>query len=281
MKVGCIIQARSSSTRFPLKVLQSLPYDSKSVVLEQVIKRVKQVKSIDQIILATTTNREDAKIAQIGKKQGVAVFRGNEQNVLDRYFIAARKYKLDHIVRITSDCPCIDPAIIEHVIKAHLRKKADFTSNCIQRSYPIGQDVDVATFATLESAHKNATEDFEKEHVFPYVFKSYPQLFKIQVVTAPPKYAHSELRFTLDTKEDYILLSAIFDELYKINKYFTLDEILTLVKRKPWLQLITAKIVQKKLPTSPIEQLLEAKRLLHLQELPVAEQVIQKYLVDN
>ena len=117
MKTGIIIQARSMSTRFPQKILKPLPYNSSLTVLDQVIRRVKLTKSVDEIIIATTLNSEDNEIAKTAKRNKVQVFRGSENDVLDRYYNAAISRELDIIVRLTSDCPCIDWNIIDNIVK--------------------------------------------------------------------------------------------------------------------------------------------------------------------
>ena len=121
MKIGAIIQARSSSTRFPAKVLKELPYGSGITVLQQVIRRLKNSNIIDDVIVATTTEREDKNIVKVAQREDIKWFRGSKEDVLSRYYLAAKQNKLDTIVRITSDCPCIDPKIIDSIIGKHLR----------------------------------------------------------------------------------------------------------------------------------------------------------------
>jgi len=267
MKIGAIVQARTTSTRLPKKVLKELPYGSGITVLEQVIRRLKKSKLLDEIIVATTTNPEDDPIVKISEKEGIKYFRGSEKNVLERYYQCAKENKVDIIVRITSDCPCIDWNIVDMVVEEHLRNKADYTSNTIERTFPHGLDVEVVSFKALEKAYCEASEDFEKEHVCPYIHTTNREKFKIVSVEAPDYLTAPDIRITLDTEEDYALLCAVFDYLYPQNNYFQAVDIINLFKGKPWLKLINKKVLQKKIFDSLEEELEEAIKLLELQEL--------------
>lgn len=244
MKIGAIIQARTFSTRLPNKVLKQLPCGSGITVLQQVIRRLKRSKKINRIIVATTKKKKDEEIIKIAKKGKVCWFKGSKENVLSRYYLTAKENKLDIIVRITADCPCIDPQIVDLIIKKHIRAKADYTSNSFKRTYPLGLDLAVINFGALEKAYKKAVKDYDKEHVVPYIHQR-PNLFKIVKVEAPKKLQVPDIRVTLDTKEDYALLCAVFDYLYFKNEYFTAYDVVNLFKEKPWLKLINEKSAQK------------------------------------
>ena len=233
MKIGAIIQARTSSTRLPKKVLKELPYGSEITVLQQVIRRLKKSNKIDDVIVATTTETEDDKIAIVAQNENVKWFRGSKEDVLSRYYLAAKKNKLDIVVRITSDCPCIDPEIIDSIIGKHLRTKSDYTTNTLKRTFPHGLDTEVINFTTLEKTFSEAKQDYEKEHVTPYVYKTRPDLFKITLVEASKQLNYPDIRITLDTEEDYALLCAVFDYLYPINKFFVTADIIALFQKKP------------------------------------------------
>lgn len=243
--VGAIIQARTSSTRLPAKVLRELPPESGITCLEQVIRRLKKSKRLNDIIIATTNDSEDNKIIDIAKKENIDYFMGSKENVLSRYFFAAKENNIDLIVRITSDCPCIDTDITDLTIDDHINKMADYTSNSLIRTYPHGLDVEVFNFNALEKAHKNANKDYEKEHVTPYINRN-PKKFKINIVKAPKELYAPDIRITLDTEEDYALLCAVYDYLYPKNKHFNAYDIVNLFKEKPWLKLINKKIIKKR-----------------------------------
>ncbi len=275
MKIAAIIQARISSTRLPGKVLKELPFNSGITCLEQVIRRLKKSKKIDDIVIATTEDKEDNEIVDIAKKEDVKYFRGSKENVLSRYYFAAKKNNIDVVVRITSDCPCIDVDITDLTIDAHINKVADYTSNSLTRTYPHGLDVEVFNFNALEEAYKNATKYYEKEHVTPYIYKN-PQKFKINIVKAPKELYASDIRITLDTEEDYALLCAVFDYLYPKNEYFNAYDIVNLFnKEKPWLKLINKKVVQKKILNTLEEEIKEAIKILDLQDLKRARDFLE------
>ena len=277
MKIGAIIQARTSSTRLPGKVLKELPYANGITCLEQVIRRLKKSEKLNDIIVATTKEKEDNEIINIVKKENVKYFRGSKENVLSRYYFAAKENNIDLIVRITSDCPCIDADITDLTIDDHINKMADYTTNSLVRTYPHGLDVEVFNFNTLEKAYKNATKDYEKEHVTPYINRN-PQKFKINIVKAPKELYASDVRITLDTEEDYALLCAVFDYLYPKNKYFNAHDIVNLFNQKPWLKLINKKIIQKKIFNTLEEELKEAVKILDLQDLNKARDFLKENL---
>ena len=273
--IGAIIQARTSSTRLPGKVLLELPYGSGITVLQQVIRRLKQSKKIDTIVVATTEDKADDAIVDIASRESVSSFRGSKENVLERYYLATKTFGLDTIVRITSDCPCIDASIVDALIAQHIDAGADYTSNALARTYPHGLDAEVISFATLAATYEDATQDFEKEHVCPFIYRSNPHKFKILSVTAPKELQYPDIRITLDTQEDYALLCVIFDFLFPGNIGFQTNEIIDLFKKKPWLGLINKKILQKKVFESIEDEIAEALRLIDLQDLKKAKEVFQ------
>lgn len=277
MKIGAIIQARISSTRLLGKILKELPYNSGITCLGQVIRRLKKSKRLNDIIIATTKEKEDNEIIDIVKKENVKYFRGSKENVLSRYYLAAKENNIDLIVRITSDCPCIDADITDLTIDDHINKMADYTTNSLVRTYPHGFDVEVFNFNSLEKAYKNATKDYEKEHVTPYINRN-PQKFKINIVKAPKELYAPDIRVTLDTEEDYSLLCAVFDYLYPQNKYFNAYDIVNLFNQKPWLKLINKKIIQKKIFSTLEEELKEGVKILDLQDLNKARDFLKENL---
>lgn len=246
MKIGAIVQARYASTRLPGKILKDLPYASGITVLGQVIKRLKRSKKLDSIIVATTAEKNAAEIIKIAKRENVKYSKGSLENVLSRYYSAAKENDLDIIARITSDCPCIDPEILDSAVEKHLKTNADYTATTFTRTFPRGLDVEIFNFAALEKTYKNSRKSYEKEHVTPYIYEN-PAFFKISSVTAPKKLYGPDIRITLDTNEDYALLCAVYGFLYARNKYFTATDIIRLFKKKPWLKLINKNVIQKKI----------------------------------
>jgi len=241
---GAIIQARTSSTRLPGKVLKELPLASGITALAHVIRRAKRAKRLERIIIATTHDPNDQAIVDIAEQEGVLWFKGSLNNVLERYYLAAKEHAIDRIVRITSDCPCIDPEVVDQVIDRHLKEKADYTCNAVERTYPHGLDAEVFTYKTLERAYKEAQSDYQKEHVTPYITDN-PGMFKVVNVRAPNDLAAPHIRITLDTQEDYVLLCAVFDSLYGKNAEFSAEDIVRLYDEKPWLGLINQNAAAK------------------------------------
>jgi len=266
MKIGAIIQARTSSTRLPGKVLKNLPYNSDVTVLEQVILRLEKSGKLDEIIVATTTDDDDSGIVDIAEKVNVKLFRGSKNNVLERYYFAAERYGLDVVVRITSDCPCVDPDVVDQIITGYLESDTDYVSNTMIRSFPVGIDVEVLSFNALKKCYMNADTNLEREHVTLYIHNN-PDKFKTKNITASKKMHGPMIRITLDTDEDYALLCSVYDYLYDGNNFFKTAAIVNLFKDKPWLGLINKKIMVKKSFVNFEDEFDEAINILELQEL--------------
>jgi spore coat polysaccharide biosynthesis protein SpsF len=241
MNTIAIIQARMGSTRLPGKVLRDLFGKS---VLEHVITRLKKANNIDEIVVATTLLPPDEQIVEECSRLGVPVFRGSETDVLERYWQAASTFKANHIVRITSDCPLIDPSIVDSVIELLNQEGADYSSNAIRRTFPRGLDVEAFHIDSLEVAYRRADRPEQREHVTPYIYQN-PQKFKL--VDYVHEVDYSEYRWTLDTHEDWLMISAIYDHLYKPNEIFTWEEAIKLMLSHPELALINSHVEQKKL----------------------------------
>lgn len=222
-----IIQARVGSTRLPRKVLLDL---EGKTVLEHVIERVRASKLPNDIIVATTINKDDLEIVKLCTNQDISVYCGSENDVLDRYFQASRLFEADHIVRITSDCPLIDPKLIDDVITLHLNEKADYTSNTIKRTFPDGEDVEVFSYEALKKAWEMATLTSEREHVTPYIWKN-PGIFKLANLTCEENISHK--RWTLDNPEDYEFIKMIYRNLYNKKRLFDMEAILKFVNENP------------------------------------------------
>lgn len=276
--IGAVIQARTSSTRLPNKVLLELPYGSGITVLQQVIRRVKQSKNIEVIVVATTEDTADDSIVDISLREGVLCFRGSKENVLERYYRAAKKYELDSVVRITSDCPCIDASLVDETIRQYFLLNADYVNISASKTFPHGLDHEVFSFTALEKAYINAVHDYEKEHVTPYIYKSNPNAFKIIALDAPPDYYDPTIRITIDTEEDYALLCVLFDTLYFQNEFFDAKDILRFFTEKPWIRGINKRIVQKKIFDSSEQEIAEALKIIEMNDLQRAKKILEKCL---
>jgi spore coat polysaccharide biosynthesis protein SpsF len=238
-KIVCIIQARIGSTRLPGKVMKKIRGET---ILYYVVERVKQSKLIDQIIVATTINQQDDVIVKEAERLNVNSFRGSEEDVLSRYYHAAKKYNADIIVRITSDCPLIDPEMADIVIKKHVDNKADYTANVIKRTYPRGLDTETFNFDILEDSYQNADKDYQKEHVTEYITE-HPEKFKLQNVEAIGKLKRPDIRITLDTKEDFELIEKIILNFNNIN--FNSEDVIDFLNENPKLLEINKDVKQK------------------------------------
>lgn len=233
-----IIQARVGSSRLPNKVLK---YLEDKTVLEHVVSRVEKSKYIDEVFVATTIDKNNLPLIQLCASQNIRVFCGSEEDVLDRFYQLAKLINPSHIVRITSDCPVIDPLIIDLIIENHLKFNFDYTSNTIVDSYPDGLDVEVFSFSILERVWKEAKLYSEREHVTPYI-KKHPELFSIKSIISEVNYA--DKRWTLDTDADLEFLRAVFSNLYKIKPLFSMEDLLSLLKEQPLLEKINSNIIR-------------------------------------
>jgi len=242
-KIVAVIQARMGSTRLPGKVLKELLGQP---MLWHVVNRVHQAKTLAETVVAATNQPEDDAIVKLCERQDWAYFRGSVEDVLDRYYRAALAFKADIIVRLNADCPLIDPHIIDKVIKAHLSSGADYTFCGVTGGFPLGLDTEVFNFKILERTFKEAKKDFEREHVTPYIYE-HPDIFKINSVKATGKLKHPDLRLTVDTKEDFKLIEAIYQRLYRNGKIFYIEDVIDLLDKHPELTAINAGIRQKKL----------------------------------
>lgn len=233
--VIAIIQARIGSTRLPGKVLKKV---LGKTMLEHEIERIKCAKTIDRIILATTINPEDKKIVRLAGKLKIGVFAGSEDDVLDRYYQAAKRFGAkDTIVRLTGDCPLIDPRVVDEVVSFYIKNKKNcqYASNVNPPTFPDGMDVEVFSFAALKEAWQKAGLLSEREHVTTYI-RNHLEKFKIKNLKNKKNLSH--IRLTLDNKEDFILIKKIFTALYPKKKNFNLTDMNKFLEKNPELALI-------------------------------------------
>ncbi len=234
MKVTAILQGRLGSTRLPGKVL--LPLAGKPVMLH-VYERIKHCLNIEKIIIATTTNKRDEAIVGVFENLGVTIFRGNEEDPLDRFFQVAKKYNLQHIVRIMADCPVVDPNVVDAVIAYYFRGNYDFCY--LAGEFPTGLDITVFSYPTLKKAWENTGRLSDREHITPYM-QRHPELFRIGCLELFKGLHHH--RWVLDHEADYLLLVEIYNELYEAEKIFTTKDILALLGRRPEIAKLNAHI---------------------------------------
>lgn len=205
-RTGIITQARTTSTRLPGKVLLSV---NGKTVLEHHIRRL--LWSSIPVYIATTTNNTDDAIATLADAWGVGVFRGDEMNVLERFYRTAEKFHLDTIVRVTSDCPLVDGEIIARAVDEYDRLDNEnvYLSNCLQRTFPRGLDFEIFSFKLLKEAFLSAVDAFDKEHVTPYINRNKSGNVVVKHILYGEDW--SNLRWTLDTPDDWTLIKTLFE----------------------------------------------------------------------
>jgi len=240
MNIVAIVQARMGSTRLPGKVLMDL---GGKTVLARVVSRLRRTTRVDQIVVATTDSAADDAIVRQCHQLKVECFRGSENDVLDRYHQAARVCAARAVVRVTSDCPVIDPQLVDETIQVLHEQCGDYASNAFPRTYPRGLDTEVFTAAALERAWRDTREPYEREHVTPY-FYEHPELFRL--VSQRGRIDHSQYRWTLDTAEDLELLRTIYAR-FDDGDDFSWEEVIQLMKREPELAELNSCAVQKAL----------------------------------
>jgi len=227
MSVNVILQARFSSTRLPGKVLKEIV--NKPMLALQ-IERIKTAKLIDNIIIATSIEQDDDAIANLCAKLDIPCFRGNLNDVLDRFYHSAKQFPSDHVVRLTGDCPLIEPEIIDQVITLHLKQGADYTSNCFIPCLPDGLDVEVFTKEALTQSWQQAKKPSEREHVTQYIL-NHSKLFTLANFQYSPDL--SMHRWTVDEPNDFKFVEKIYQNLYQNKPKFTMKDVLILLEQQP------------------------------------------------
>ena len=238
-KVVIVVQARMSSSRLPGKVL--LPILGKSL-LYRMIERLQMIRHEATIVIATSDSEQDDIIQTEAENIGVPCFRGSLTNCLDRHYQAGKQYNADVVIKIPSDCPLIDPRIVDEVLDYYFAHPGeyDFVNNLHPATFPDGNDVEIMTMACIEKAWREASRPLELEHTTPYIWEN-PDKFRIANITwsAGKDYSMSH-RFTIDYPEDYQFIKRVYEELYPQKPNFSCDDILALLEAKPEIYQINA-----------------------------------------
>lgn len=215
-------------------------------ILEHGIDRLRECKFINEIIIATTDKKEDIEIEREANRIGVLCFRGSEEDVLSRYYLSAKEGNADIIIRITSDCPLIDPNVIDNMIAFYKANNYQVVTNTglgtENRTFPRGLDAEIFSFQALENAQFNATEKYQREHVTPYIYQNNELIYFYK-----NNIDYSKYRLTLDTIEDFEVIEKIYNHFYNVNKKFYLNDIVELMKKNPELYEINKNVEQKKI----------------------------------
>lgn len=240
MKIAIIVQARTNSSRLPGKILKKILGYS---ILELMVERLRRVSYKTEIVIATTINENDDPVVELAKKIGVVHFRGSENDVLSRVYGAAKYVNASVIVRCNSDCPLIDPDVINQTIYEYLaNNELDYVSNILKPTFPTGLHTEVFSFSALEKANENANKSSEREHVTPYIYHR-PKQFKIKNIELDRDL--SGYRWTLDYPEDLKLIKLIYENLYEKNNKFLMKDILELIEANPEWNKINSHIKKK------------------------------------
>ncbi len=235
--IAAIVQARMTSTRLPGKVLKEV---MGRPLLGYLIERLKMVDNIEKIIIATTTNKEDNLIIKFCEKTGLDYYRGSENDVLDRYYQTAKIFGVEHVMRITSDCPLIDPIICNRVIKEYLSSRADYVHT--GPTFAEGVDCVILSFKALEKVWHEAKLKSEREHITLYIH-NHPELFKIKSLTNATN--DSKYRITVDEEEDFEVVKRIFEVLYiDESTPFGIESIKNFLDQYPEIQSLNSSIIR-------------------------------------
>ncbi len=250
LRVVIIVQARMSSTRLPGKVLK-LVLDRP--ILSYLIERLRQVKLADELVIATSDQPEDEPIVTLCNKAKVHVVRGSLNDVLARYAKAAAESDADAIVRICSDCPLIDPTVVDEAISFYLQHypKYSWVCNAVERRYPRGYEVEVFSREALDIAAEVATDPDEREHVTPYLYR-HPERFGLGSVVGNVNLGNE--RWVLDTPEDFALISRILTDVYPDRPEFRTDDIVACLREHPEWRALNSHVPQNKVSGFPGER---------------------------
>lgn len=241
MRVVAIIQARLGSTRLPGKILKQVQGKS---LLQHQCERLARCQHLSRLVVATTSLDSDHPILDLCARLGIGCFQGSENDVLARYHGAAKAFQAQVVVRLTSDCPLIDPEVVDRVVSHYLDSEFDYVSNCQNRTYPRGLDTEVFSTQVLQIAHQEAKLPWEREHVTPFLY-THPERFSLghQIHTKD----HSGHRWTVDTEADFELIRRVYEALYDSNPEFSMGDVLSLLEEHPdWIAL-NADVAQKPL----------------------------------
>jgi spore coat polysaccharide biosynthesis protein SpsF len=240
MNIVAVVQARMGSSRLPGKVMKDL---SGEPMLARVVKRVSRAATLNKVVIATSAEPGDQVIADFCDAHSVAVFRGSELDVLDRYYQAARAHAADVIVRITSDCPLIEPRVLDRVVSEFQNSRPDYASNTLVRTYPRGLDVEVVSITGLERAWHEASKPYQRVHVMPYFYEN-PTLFRCLNVSSEQNY--SEYRWTVDTPEDLAFVRSVYEQ-FENRDYFSWRDVIAMLEKHPELVALNRDVQQKSL----------------------------------
>lgn len=241
MKTCIIVQGRMASTRLPGKVLKTI---LGKPLLQYQSERLKRVELANEIVVATTADNTDQPIEELCRRLFLPCFRGSMEDVLERYYKAATRHHADIVVRITGDCPLIDPSLVNQMIQYYLKRhlEYEYVSNVMTRSYPRGMDCEIFSYQLLERMHKEAKEPQDREHVTLFIRRQ-PHQFRVATISSSVDC--SSYRLTVDTQEDFELIKKIIETLYPHNPNFSWKDCVALLKKNPYWVNLNAHVEQR------------------------------------
>lgn len=242
--IVAVIQARMGSERLPGKTLADV---TGKPLLQRVIERLSRAKKLSEIVVATTPHPRDEPIITLAKTLGVRAITGSEEDVLARYLLAAQEAHADILMRVTGDCPLIDPGLADAVVEAFYSHDVDYVTNREAAGFPRGMDAEVFSMESFEMVSREATQPYEREHVTPYYYR-HPERFRIFQLDATGALRRPDLRLCVDTEADLSLVRTIYERLEDQGNPFSLIDVIHLFDQDPALALINADVVQKPLP---------------------------------
>jgi len=254
MKVVATIEARMTSSRLPGKILKDLQGAS---MLARIVERANRSKRVDEVVIATTTNTSDDPVADLAHSEGISVFRGSEEDVLDRVLQAARAHDADLIVELTGDSPMLESLLIDEMVAFYKGGEFDYVANTAMRhsypwkkepTFPVGASVEIFGVDLLSNVAGWTQDPIDREHVSSYVFER-PERFRLGAFEADGEWRscrRPDIRLTVDTQEDLNLVREVYGRLYTQNPGFTLKDIIELFEREPELLAINGQVVQQR-----------------------------------
>ncbi len=242
MRIVDIVEARMSSSRLPGKVMRET---QGKPMLGHMVERLKRSRRLDGVVIATTTNPADDVIEDLAADLGVGCFRGSEDDVLDRVLKAAHAFDVDVIVETPGDCPLLDWTILDHVVDCYLDRDDDYVCNNMRPTYPGGMDVQVFSTKVLEDVARRTDDPVDHEHVSLFIYRN-QQIYRCSNAEAPPELFDPDVKFLLDTPDDFRLISSVFDALYPGKPDFTCADILALLRQRPELRTINRNVQRTK-----------------------------------
>jgi len=271
LKIGILIQARINSNRLPGKVLLPLPNASGKTLLDQIVQRALAVKQKPEVIIATSTRPENDLLADIATRNQVLLFRGDEADVLARFYDAASSFGLDIIIRLTADNPFIDPAILSQSLQDHIIQEAEYTHT---NGLPIGTNIEIVNFSALKKCYEEAKLPEHREHVTLYIRQNHDKFKILPINLENSLYGLPNWRLTVDNETDYALACVLYLILGTGTTIFSLPEVAQILHTNPALLLINKYNYQKKVFSSVQEELTEAVQFLQSLDFPEAAKIL-------